>query len=175
MIRINLLPHGERRSKRSMTRIFTVASILYIIVLICIYGYGAYSLWSIECQLGETRAKYQLLSPTQEKMQAANAKQQIINSQNALLVSLTNERKSWYAIISHLGVITPPQVWLSELGAGEKNIVKVKGTALTYSDLANFMQKFEQDNYFVDPLLDKAETDAKMLTNFEITVKLRGM
>ena len=93
-----------------------------------------------------------------------------------MLVKLTKERKSWYAIVSRFGIITPPQIWLTELGASDKNVILIKGNALTYPDLANFMQQLEGDEFFAEPVLIKAEKDAKFATTrFEMTVKLKGM
>ncbi len=175
MIRINLLPPAKRKPKYASMRILTVVCILLMLFMGGMYGNNMYKMWCLECQINENRAKYELLRPTQEKMQSTNDKQQMINSKNALLVNLTNNRKSWYAIVAHFGAITPPQVWLNEFGAIEKDSVKLKGSAVTYSELAGFLQKIKQDDYFFEPVLDKAETDAKLLTSFEITVRIKGM
>lgn len=179
MIRINLLPPEERQPKLPLTRIFTVIAAVFASSLLAIYSYGFFAILNLESKLQDTRIQYELLKPTQEKMQAANAMLQEINAKNAILVTLTQERKSWHSIMTHIGVLTTPNVWLTEVGLVEKNSLKIKGMAASYPDLAGFIKKLEQDELFVDTVLLNAEkfnaNQAAGVASFELSVKVKGM
>lgn len=179
MIRINLLPPEERQPKLPLTRIFTVIAAVFTSSLLAIYSYGFFTILNLESNLQDIRIQYELLRPTQEKMQATNAMLQEINTKNAILVTLTQERKSWHSIMTHIGVLTTPNVWLTEVGLVEKNSLKIKGMAASYPDLAGFIKKLEQDELFVDTALLNAEKFNTNLTagvaSFELLVKVKGM
>lgn len=179
MIRINLLPPEERQPKLPLTRIFTVIGVLFASILLAIYSYGFFTIFNLESKLHDTRIQYELLKPTQEKMQATNAILQDINAKNAILVTLTQERKSWHSIMTHIGVLTTPNVWLTEVGLVEKNSLKIKGMAVSYPDLAGFIKKLEQDELFVDTVLLNAEkfntNQTTGVASFELSVKIKGM
>ncbi|QJW47806.1 PilN domain-containing protein [bacterium BFN5] len=112
-------------------------------------------------------------------MQATNAILQEINAKNTILVALTQERKSWHSIMTHIGVLTTPNVWLTEVGLVEKNSLKIKGMAASYPDLAGFIKKLEQDELFVDVVLLNAEkfntNQTAGVASFELSVKVKGM
>lgn len=176
MIRINLLPPSERTSDFPLTRMMGASVFLLLLVVAGVYGYGLYTELTLQQELQQARNRYELLRPTQEKMLAANQKQQAITSRSAILTTLTKERKSWHAVLSHLGVATPVQVWLTEVTAGDKNLLLIKGMAATYPDLADFIEKLAQDSFFADPVLIKAERDSALpATRFELSVKIKGI
>lgn len=175
-IRINLLPPDERQERWPINRLFAAALLLGLMCLSLFSGYNAYREYELEQELTAARQQLQLLQPTQEKMVTTNSQQQVFNAKNTLLTKLTAERKPWYAVVSRLAVIVPPQVWLEELGSGDKNTFKLKGNALTYPDLASFMQVLDQDDLFIEPVLIKAERDSQSaVTKFEMTVKVKGL
>lgn len=176
MIRINLLPPQERHTNICLSPVIAAVSGLMLTVFAVLYGYGYYCEVSLTQKINETRNQFELLRPTQEKMLIAAQKQQQLGVKNNILIALTGERKSWHAILSHLGTITPEQVWLIELSNSDKNMLSIKGMAATYPDLAEFMQKLGQGNLFTDPVLIKAERDQGLAaTRFEISVKVKGM
>jgi Tfp pilus assembly protein PilN len=176
MIRINLLPQEERVAKQSFTVAYMAVGLLVLFLCAGWYGYGVYQVWSLENSLHDTANRYELLRPTQEKMQAVNAKQQQIDAKNNILLALTQERKSSYVIVTHLAAITPPQVWLTEVASAEKKLIRIKGQARTYPDLAAFLGKFEQDTMLGDPVLIKAERDTVLAaTKFEITIQVKEL
>lgn len=176
MIAINLLPPSARRSKWPVNRMAFIISSVIFTLLFSVFAYNTYKIWALERQIRDLHQQYELLRPTQEKMQLIITKQRLFEDKNAVLIKIAKEGKSWSAILSHFGIITPPQIWFSELSAGDKNIILIKGNAITYPDLANFITLLEQDELLGEPVLIKAEQDAKYLyTKFEMTVKLKGI
>lgn len=175
-IKINLLPPDERQERWPVNRLFAVAALLALLCFGALAGYNAYTIAKLESSLAAVRQQLELLRPTQEKMVATNAQQQGINAKTALLTKLTTERKPWYALAARLAVIMPPQIWLDELGTADKNTFRLKGNALTYPDLANFLQLLEQDDLFTDPVMIRAERDnLSAVTRFEMIVKSKGL
>ncbi|QDR80330.1 PilN domain-containing protein [Sporomusa termitida] len=175
-IKINLLPPDERQEFWPVNRLFAVAALL-VFMCFCVFAvYNAYTIATLEDRLTAAQQQLELLRPTQAKMASANSQQQAINAKTNLLAKLTTERKPWYALVARLAVIMPPQIWLDELGTGDKNTFKLKGNALTYPDLAAFMQLLEQDDLFTEPVLIRAERDQQlMVTRFEMNVKIKGL
>ena len=176
MIKINLLPPGERPSPWPLMRILSVAALFILVQLSIIYLFSLYHLYSLEKKLEEVQNQYTLLQPTEDNMMMANSKQDKINIKNAILGSLTKERKSWYAIMSHLGAATPKHIWLREIHFTDKNAVQMKGTALTYPDIADYIHRLESDTFFAEPRLITADNNAGQSTaSFEIQLKLKGL
>lgn len=175
-IKINLLPLSARKEELPLKKLLAIVTVCLVFVLSGLYAYNQYTTWQLERQLSNTRNQFELLRPTRDKMAAANSKQQQINTKNNLLITLTQERKSWYAVLAHLGAITPPQVWLTELTAAEKNTLRLKGMAATYPDMAKFMQVFNSDEMLGDPVLISAERDGTLpVTRFEMIAKFKGL
>lgn len=175
MIRINLLPPAERQPRWRTGRIFAALTVAVAGTLAAVYGYYHFMIAHTESRLAETRARHELLRPARDAMVAAGARQQAIDEKNAVLMALTRERTSWYAVLTQLGAKTPPELWLTDLTA-DKGVVKLTGLARSYPDLAAFMRRLEQDDLFAEPMLVKAEVDpVSTATKFEMTVKIKGM
>lgn len=175
MIRINLLPASERQSNTNWGRIFALAGVFVLLFCGAMYGYGLYTEQTLEEELQQARNRYELLRQTREQMTIAGEKQQLINNKNAVLMTLTNERKSWNAALARLGVITPPPVWLTEMNTNGKDVT-LRGMAVNYPDLAGFIEKIGQDTFFTEPVLIKAEQDTILsVTRFELSIKIKGM
>lgn len=176
MIRINLLPPAERQPDWPLNRLFAIIGSALAIILLLVYCSTVFMIWQKERQLTEERNQYELLRPTEVAMKTAVTKQQTISAKNAILVNLTNERKSWPPLITHLAMLTTPRIWFTELGAVNKDAIKIVGLADNYQEIATFLQRLEQDGIFAEPSLVQAEimSDNKA-TKFEITVKLKGI
>ena len=117
----------------------------------------------------QTWAKDPAMVHAQTRLAAVQAREKI-------LLQLSGGRYSWHGAMSHLGVFMPRRVWLSEIGSAQKGVVLLKGNALNYQELVTFLSKLEQDRFFVDPTLLKAEQNERgSLTQFEITAKIRGL
>ena len=175
-IRINLLPPSERTSELPVRKLLFFIAAAVFLIMGTIYAFGMYTGWQLENKISSAKNQHELLRPTREKMIVANSKQQQISVKNNLLVALTKERRSWYAVLTHLGAIMPPQVWLTDLSLADKNSLRLKGMASTYPDMVRFMDAFKQDEILTEPLLMSADRDtASSATRFEMTVKFKGL
>lgn len=175
MIRINLLPPAQRPPQWRTGRMFFIAGLVVFLALTGIFSYNAIVIYQGENQLQQIQTSYELLRPTEDKMVETLNRQQVLKAKNAILLNLTKERFSWYAILTNLSAKTPPNLWLTGLKA-DKGLLTISGMARNYPDVAVFIQKFEQDELFVDPALLKTGKDAVLpVTRFEMTVKFKGM
>ncbi len=168
------LPPVERQPKRRTGRFFSALLFLVVLAFSGVWGYFFFSIAHTERRLEEVKNRHQLLHPAREAMLAANTKQQGIDAKNNVLIGLTRERTSWYAVFARLGAKTPPELWLTDLTV-DKNALKLVGMVKNYPDLVTFMRGFEHDDLFAEPALVRAEKDlATAATKFEITLKIKG-
>ena len=176
MIRINLLPLAERPSKWPVNRLLLGVGFVIIMIFSSIYSYSLYEVWNMEKQLQTTRNQYQLLQPTRVTMESAKNKQQQFDKKNNILVVLTKDHQSWYGIIQHLTSVTSPQIWFTDMVKSDKGAIQIKGWAVTYLTVAEFMKTMESDQFFTEPVLTNVEKDTvTQATKFEIMVKPRGI
>ena len=175
-IRINLLPPEQQPPKWRYGRILLLPVVLMLLVIGALFGYGEYRYWSLEQELIQTRSRYESLASGEQQMRIAQTRLAAVQAREKILLQLNNGRYSWHGAMSHLGVFMPRRVWLTEIGSAQKGVVLLKGNALNYQELVTFLSKLEQDRFFVDPTLLKAEQNERgSLTQFEITAKIRGL
>lgn len=173
-MKINLLPPQERPQGFTRKKFFIIMSVCVLFIYTVIFGYNQYVLWSLSDELSAVNSQYQLLRPAEQKMLAALAKQTAYNQRNSVLVKLSKDKKSWHAVLSRLGYITPPKVWLTQVAAVDRKYVKILGQAANYSELAAFLANMANDGIFTAPMLISADQDNRSnLTKFEIVVKIK--
>ena len=175
-IRINLLPPEQQPPKWRYGRLLLIPVIIMMLVIVALFGYGEYRYWTLEQELAQARSRYESLVVSEQQMRIAQTRLAAVQAREKILLQLSGGRYSWHGAMSHLGVFLPRRVWLTEIGSAQKGVVLMKGNALNYAELVVFLSKFEQNRYFVDPALLKAEqNEQSSLTQFEITAKIRGL
>lgn len=181
MIRINLLPLAERQSGAPLSRSLFITAPACAVIALSIFGYGIFTIHQLENELHTVHIQYELLRPAQEKMAAAGVKQQQITEKNHVLLNLTAERNSWHAIMTHIGLLTTADVWLTEVSPVQNNALKLKGMAGGYPALAAFITKLEQDDLLTNATLlsvEKVGETAAQTTaavSFEVLAGIKGM
>lgn len=176
VIEINLLPPKHRQPRWPINKIMVLLAIASVVVIMSLAGFQRYTIWQLEKDIAAAQQQYSLLSLTQKMMVQADSQNQVVAAKTTLLLKLTTERKAWHAIFGRLGVIAPPQIWLTELTVADKGVLRIRGNAVAYPDLVKFLQLLEQDELLTAPQLVKAEQDAvATVTRFELTVKVKGM
>ncbi|WP_312421956.1 PilN domain-containing protein [Anaerospora hongkongensis] len=174
-MQINLLPVNERVSRFSLSGIISISSCFLLLLAAVLYGYGVYTELMLERELQQARNQYDLLRPTQQNMLMAAQKQRVIAAKYSILTTLTPNRKSWHAVLAHLGTVSPERVWLTEVTQGHENLLRMKGGAAAYPDVAAFLDRLARDRFFAEPALIKAEQDTEMaVVRFELSVKIKG-
>jgi len=176
MIRINLLPHAERQSKWPVNRLLVVAGCLISLTCSSLYSYSLFQIWTLDNKLQATRTQSQLLQPMRIAMNNANNKQQLLTKKNTLLATITNEHSSLYAMIEHVTKVSSSQIKFTDIAKNDKGFVVIKGWALSYPDIAEFIQTMEKDQFMLESALTSVEQKANAeVTTFELAVKPRGI
>lgn len=175
-IRINLLPPEQQPLKWHYGRLLLLPIVLMLLVIGALFGYGEYRYWALEQELAQARSRYDSLAVGEQQMRIAQTRQAAVQAREKILLQLSNGRYSWHGTMAHLGGFMPRRVWLTEIGSAQKGVVLLKGNSLSYPELVVFLGKLEQDRFFVDSTLLKAEQNERSsLTQFEITAKIRGL
>lgn len=176
MIKINLLPLAERQSKWPVDRLLIITSCLLSMLFSGIYMYTFFATWNIDNKLQATRAQYQSLQPIRDNMAQAATKQQLFDKKNNILLGLTKEHQSLYAIIQHITTVSPSKIWFTEMVKGDKGTIKINGWASNYPEVAQFMKIMENDQFLVESVLTNVEKkNTALAATFEIVVKPRGI
>lgn len=173
---INLLPPTERQPRWPINKILFIVTILFFLIYSIMYSYNAFTVLTMKKELQRAHNQYELLQPTAKLMRMSNNKQQLIDKKNNIVTLLTKERVSSYTAIQHLVSITPQQMWFTDLTRTDKDTMQIKGSAVTYSIVAKFIENIEQDPFFTAVSLNKVENNITApLIKFEIMVKFKGM
>ena len=175
-MQINLLPQQKRTFQWPLQKILVSITMVVLFSFTFSYGYCTYKMWSVEREYQALLVRHQLLKPTEDLMVAVQAKNRTINEKNNILLGLSQDKFSWYAVVSKFALLTPQGVWLTELVSGDKGIIQLKGVARSYPDLAVFMQNLEQEELFTEPALIKADnSDTTKATQFELVIRVKGI
>lgn len=173
---INLLAPIDRPSRLPLAQMGALVIGIAGFLMVGIYSYIQSNMIDMQQRIHAVRIESELLRPTEQKMGIINERQQVIQIKNNILVSLTNERKSWHAVLTHLGVVITGNVWLNEVGITENNLLRIKGVAQNFPEIAAFIKRIERDEFFLEPKLVGTETvSLAEQTVFEVVVKVKGM
>lgn len=172
MITINLMPQTKPIHFLQVRYLYTFVT-LFVIFLSTVWGFLLYNEHNLESDLQRVRQQHELFKPTLAQTQHVGAKQQLITTRQALLLTLTQERLPLYAGIARIGAAIPDGVWLTELKS-DRNTLRVSGAANTFPEITSFLRKIQADTLFTDFALIRTEHNQEN-TQFEFTVKFKEM
>lgn len=175
MISLNLLPPAERRSTIPLKRVLVALSVFGILICGALYAFGFYHEYTTEQQVLEEKNRFELLSPARAKIRSVEEQQKFLAGKYAILLKLTQERRSWRTVLAHLGAIAPQAIWLTDV-KGDTAKLTLQGMAVTYFDLSQYMKILADHTVFTEPVLLRIEPDGPLgVTRFELSVKLKGL
>lgn len=178
MIKINLLPPEKRIGNCLNKNVLSIISFFIILLCVAVYIKGYTQIYTLKDQLERSNERYELLSKTVERKQAIEEKNILLEKKNDVLIDLSKNRISEYAIMVHLSNLVIDNVWLTEVSLNNNNELLLKGNAFDYKALAIFLKKIEQDHIFKNTSLINSESKQDPLSNksiavFEILVKFK--
>ncbi len=138
----------------------TAVSFASILIFSC-FLWDQYQLFAAREALTQQENQLALLQPRQaEKKLLEDALSRIAVKQKHL-IRLTGENFPWRSIFIHLGTMTTDGVWLTDITRVSRDTLEIKGKALHYESLAEFLQKFETDRTFFPqpPLLHASKAE----------------
>jgi len=175
---INLLPFEQCADEVVLYRLFVGILILLSCCFSSWYGYTCVKIYNMEQQLAKNDVALKLLDESISRRDKLAETKQKIDDKNSILINLSNQKISWYAMMVHLGNLVVDDVWLTEVYLSDKNELSLQGKSLDYQGLASFVKKFEKDTLFSEAALINSknirdESFTKDITVFEITAKFK--
>lgn len=172
---INLLPGEEKRSTRSagMGKILIV---IFTLAWAGAFGWQGWLMWTDRQHMTSLAWKKQALLQQLNaiyKELGITAPTHVSQQKSALIYSLLGERVLWSQVFKEFSRTVPKGLWFDNLEgstAGRAEI-RIKGGAINYLAVAEFMLAMEKSNYFERPQLlyaQKAAMQGQDVIGFEI-------
>ncbi len=179
---INLLPPEKKKAKRTFSRI-TIGAGLFILAWLVVFGWQAKHISDLRSSERSLAAKKQTL-----QQQLAFMYQDFgialpagTSPEKAWLIqNLLSERVLWSEVFKQFSLIVPRGLWFDNLegSAAGKAEIKIRGGALTYRTVSEFMQAMEKSPYFEKPQLifaQKTALQGQEVIGFEIVSGVKKM
>lgn len=145
---INLLPMEKQQGKIIWNKIAGVIGLIICLVMVIVYMQGYWQLYNLGEKVQQEKTKSALLQDSMKQRDLLVNQTKRVEKKNKILAELSQQSISWRGIMVHLGNITVDNVWLTDMSLNEKNEIILKGKALNYLFIAEFLQKIEQDTDF---------------------------
>ena len=106
----------------------------------------------------EARAQLAELEPARQVMEADRKMIAAAEMKEACLGRLTEKSRPLDSLLIHLGTVTVEGAWLTEVDCTEEKILHLRGEAVDYSALGEFLEAFERDRDFFSsvPVLEES-------------------
>lgn len=171
MVRINLLPPRYRRHGPAAQNVVILSAATFAALLLLVYAGFYLSLVAARHDLMSVEHRLALLQPAEENMRQVEDLQQTRERKRAILLTLTQQNRSWHDAIVRLSAHAQDTIWFSELSGQDRNSLQVKGWARNYQDLADFVHRLEGDAALQTVTVTEARMDTKMpLTDFTLII-----
>ena len=178
MIKINLLPpEYQVENLFPIKKLGTMLFVVTMLIFAFLYFYGYLQRSRLQNELQQIKTTYCLLEESMKRKEAFEKNQVMLNKKNSILIDVSKERISWYAILVQLGTLSTEDIWLKEVKFNEKNEVVLEGTATSYTHLLEYLDKLSKHTLFMDPEIKNSSTSKNLekFSDFEIVVKLKEM
>jgi Tfp pilus assembly protein PilN len=172
---INLLPPKQKKPAKALSP-WSIAATLFVLLWLVLFGLKARQWLDLQSRLESLAPQKQVL----EQQVAAIRKELGLTAapganpeQAALIQSLLKERVLWSEVFRQFSRIIPRGVWFdslegSSVGTAE---IKIRGGAVNYRLISDFMLAMEQSGYFEKPELlfaQKSSVQGRDIVQFEI-------
>ena len=113
------------------------------------------------------------LGPDQQRMERLESVRQEIDVKNQQLQALSAKNFPWYSVLVHFGSMTTEGAWLDGLQLEDGDVLQIKGQAVSFEALADYIKAFEQDRDFFPqgPVLKSSSMD-KDIVSFQLSLHL---
>ena len=113
------------------------------------------------------------LEPARQAMEADRKMIAAAEVKEACLGRLTEKSRPLDSLLIHLGTVTVEGAWLTEVDCTEEKILHLRGEAVDYSALGEFLEAFERDSDFFSavPVLEESR-QKEGLVEFRLKVEM---
>lgn len=158
---INLLPLEEKKSM-SFATWGVLLAVLFLLMWLGFFGSQVRQYRLLQnrlAALGEQKKSLQQQADALRKELAIVSPTGMTRDKAALIQDILKERVLWSQVFKQLSLIVPKGLWFDYLEgiADGKAQIKIKGGALSYLSIADFMLSMEKSGYFEDPQLSYAQ------------------
>ena len=134
---------------------------------------GLLQLYAARQEAAQAKQDLSQLGPDQQRMERLEAVRQEIDVKNQQLQTLSAKNFPWYSVLVHFGSMTTEGAWLDGLQLEDGDVLQIKGQAVSFEALADYIKAFEQDRDFFPqgPVLKSSSVD-KDIVSFQLSLHL---
>ncbi len=141
----------ERKERWDWKKINILAACFFIVPLLFLSGMDLWTLSDVRYEKEDTHRKYMEFATEKRKMEELEDCCRQTERKNHQLVQLSKASIPWRSILVHFGSMTQEGVYITELGQTENHQLEIKGKAVNFDALADFLRMFEEDkDFFAD-------------------------
>jgi len=151
MIRINLLPFRDARTKENVRRQVTIFVLLVLLIGV---GMGGYSLSvsaavdKYEGEVSDTQAELNKFKKKAREVDTINKKNKVLQKKIDIIESLQVVRKAPVKVLGAMTeLVIPDRMWIQSYDEVGNNVT-LKGAALDEITVADFTRRLETSEYF---------------------------
>ena len=182
MIRINLLPFRERRSRERVARQVSMAFTGFVLLIVLLFGYSQYvkgriadrriAIHGINAQIISYKGKAKKVTQIKHRLKQLEDKLSVVNS-------LELKRFEQLDLVAALAdLMVPEKMWIESLKSSE-DWVRIQGVAFDNPSIADFMRKLEGSSLFSKVDLKKIQIrkfrGGVALEAFDLACKKKSM
>ncbi len=184
MIRINLLPREERKTRRRIALpsvsggavLWTgVGLAAYAGLILSISTLQARRLHELEGKITEAKQESARLAPQLAKIRQLTREREEVNKRLNIIATLDRDRYLRTQLMNDLAVNLPANMWLTHVTEQGGTRVSVEGVTFSNFVIADFMNNLERSDRFSDVALKVAEEgkiDGHKVIRFTLESKL---
>ncbi len=138
----------ERTDNLNGLNILKINTAIFLITIFALIGFGIYDFWNYkqaEEILQNERDELELLEKDRRKEEFINKIQNELKNKNQILTSLSEESFPFRSLLIHFGTIKIKGVWLREIRTLEDETIEIKGEAVNYEAVGNYVKALEND------------------------------
>lgn len=178
MVKLNLLPPEMRGDYSWVAYLCRFAAVVALAVFAAVYACGQDQIADLQAKVRQNEETYDLLRRSVSRKKEIERELRIVEEKNRILIGLTQKSHSWYSVLIHASDLTPQNVWLDAIRAGERSELVLRGKAMSYQDLAVFLDHFERDGLLEDAVLVNSSAAnipqiGRDIVEFEISAKFK--
>lgn len=184
MIKINLLPHDDRKSRRKISLpTISGGAVLWVSLGLFVYCGAVAGIWVLqnrkitdyETKILALKEESARLAPQLAKIRKLQAEREEVNKRLAIIAALDKNRYRHVRMMNDLALNVPANLWLTEVGESGGNKVRIEGITFSNFIIADFMTSLEGSGRFDTVALAKAEEgdmDGVRVVKFGISASL---
>ena len=154
----NLLEGSHEKNAWNYEGMGKLAAALMVSVAVAWLGLDLGSLYLASREADDARQQLAEVEPARQTMNAHKRMAAAAEAKEMRLSRLTENSRPLDSLLIHLGTVTVEGAWLTEVDCTEEKVMHIRGKAVDYSALGEFLGAFEKDREFFTsvPVLEES-------------------